>query len=91
MSVFNYKAEFIEQNETYVFYTFYPDYIGLENISGKFQIKLDDWKTTILSGTKIRDWDSIYCNDRPVGALTYKIKKYVEENGNFPKQVYHNA
>ena len=89
MGFFHYKAEFIKQEKNYVFYRFYPDYFAYETIFGEFQIKLENWRTAIISEAEINGLDTFHCNDRPVGALTYKIKKYFEENRGFPETAYH--
>ena len=88
MSIFNYKARFIKQEGNEVFYDFYPEYICFEDVKGEFKINLKNWEFSIPSKTHIDDWDSTFCNERPTGALTYKIRKYFEENGEFPKEVF---
>ncbi len=91
MSIFHYKAELLKQNANCVFYKFYPDFIGSENVFGEFQIELKSWNLAIIDETEIEGQDSFYCNDRPVSALTYKIKKSFEEKGEFPSEVFHIA
>ncbi|HEY8559473.1 MAG TPA: hypothetical protein VIL74_03645 [Pyrinomonadaceae bacterium] len=91
MSVFNYKAVFIRQEENEVFYSFYPEYICFENVTGEFRIDLESWKIYIISKANINDWDSAYCNERPAMALTYKIRKFFEDNNKFPMEVFHIA
>lgn len=91
MGVFHYKANLLKQDETRVFYKFYPEFIDCEEVNGEFQIDLQSWKTTIILETQIDGRDKIFCNDRPVSALTYKIKKYFEENYDFPTEVFHTS
>ncbi len=91
MSIFNYKAEFLKQEGSQVFYNFYPDYFGYENIKGEFKINLANWEILIISRTQVNDWDSSFCNERPTSALVHKIRKSFEEKGEVPKQVFWNA
>ena len=91
MGVFHYKAEFIKRDKTYVFYRFYPEYIDFEGVFGEFQIRLENWKSTINSKTEIENRNSYFSNDRPVSALTYKIKKHFEETDEFPNEAFHMA
>lgn len=88
MGVFHYKATFIKQYKDTVYYQFYPDFINFNNIFGEFQIKLEDWRVFIIQETSIDGKETFYCNDRPISALVYKIRKHFEGKGELPKNVF---
>ncbi|MDQ3801685.1 MAG: hypothetical protein M3384_19855 [Acidobacteriota bacterium] len=84
MSIFNYEGIRNVSFEPEVVYRFYPDYIGEENLAGKFKLNLDDWKPVIIEPANLYD-------ERCAAALAYRIKKYFEENGELPERVFHIA
>lgn len=91
MSIFHYRANLIKRENNEGFYDFYPDYFSFENVKGEFKINSDSWKTDLISKVEVENWNSQQCNDRPVAALAYKIRKHFEENNEFPKEVFHIA
>jgi hypothetical protein len=91
MSIFHYKASFVKQKDNEGFYDFYPDYFSFENVKGEFKINSDSWETDLISKVELENRNSQQCNNRPVAALAYKIRKHFEENNEFPKEVFHIA
>ena len=91
MSVFHYKANLIKREQSVVHFRFYPDYIDAESVFGEFKIDTENWTPVIILRTEINNRETGLCNERPVGALAYKIKKYFEEKGELPLEIFYIA
>jgi len=87
MSVFHYKAVFLNQTGQEVFYKYCPDTIEQKESWGEFKFNLKEWQPTITFRTEPKGEIVVYLDERCVEALTDKIKKYFEKNSDLPKEV----
>lgn len=85
MSAFHYMAVKITESKNKIIYNFYPNYIEDLEIKGKFILDLRNWKPFIIESANHRD------DERCINALTYKVKKFYDENDYLPEKVFHIA
>ena len=88
MSVFHYKGILIKKNGNEAFYQYFSDYVMQKDISGEFKFSLIDWKPKITFKADNKGRLVVYIDERCVEALTHKIKKYSEQNGKLPEEIY---
>ena len=88
MSVLHFRGNFIKQNDTSVYYHYYPEFITAKEVVGIFKINLEGWHWEIVKKSDFGSHIIMPSDERVVKALTEKIKKFFEEQGKFPLEVF---